>query len=473
LNERLLTAAETRLNELIEPLDLGQSSSSKFDELRRYLAEQLGLAEGDLYVCGSSVRASNLPIRLVQGKARDKHHRLGLAVLGTDELPLATGHARNLANGTNYDAVAVAAKIDGRWTIPVIARRDDRLSDGIKELFPDVDVIDGVTPAGVVNDQPTETKAGDLPLDSLTLELVKAECDERRMILDDEPLLTALAAIRSGKNVIFTGPPGTGKTTVAEAFASAAMKVGVSTGYVPTTGTSDWTSADTVGAYRMIREGGLRFQPGLFLDAIDRQAWLVIDELNRADIDKAIGPIFTVLSGRTVVLPYREETDSGESQCAILPEGETASNGTHAHVVGQNWRILATLNDRDQDLLFELSQAFIRRFAIVPVPVPSPPLYRQILEKLGRTGSATLDERIYKLTSIPGVPLGPAIVLDCARFLRDRLAVAADLGIEVDEAALLRSAITAFVEPQLGHLAEAGRAHVQAHIDRLYAVDGD
>jgi len=36
---------------------------------------------------------------------------------------------------------------------------------------------------------------------------------------------------------------------------------------------------------------------------------LVIDELNRADIDKAFGQLFTVLSGQSVQLPYTKDNN--------------------------------------------------------------------------------------------------------------------------------------------------------------------
>ena len=55
----------------------------------------------------------------------------------------------------------------------------------------------------------------------------------------------------------------------------------------------------------------LEFRDGLFLEAIREGRWLVIDELNRSNFDRAFGQLFTVLSGQSVVLPY-EDPDSGK-----------------------------------------------------------------------------------------------------------------------------------------------------------------
>ena len=61
------------------------------------------------------------------------------------------------------------------------------------------------------------------------------------------------------------------------------------------TGSSDWSSQDIIGGYQPIGGGSVAFIPGVLLRRFDRP--LIIDELNRCDIDKVIGPLFTVLSG--------------------------------------------------------------------------------------------------------------------------------------------------------------------------------
>src|SRR5207248_2922412 len=127
-----------------------------------------------------------------------------------------------------------------------------------------------------------------------------------------------------------TGPPGTGKTTLADAVAAAAAAAGICRGHVLATGTSDWSSVDTVGGYWPARDDPTRleFRPGQALAAIQAEQWLVIDELNRADVDKALGQLFTVLSGQVVTLPFEAEIDGAYLPIAIVPPGGEAPADT-------------------------------------------------------------------------------------------------------------------------------------------------
>lgn len=172
------------------------------------------------------------------------------------------------------------------------------------------------------------------------------------------------AALLAGKqHLMFYGPPGTGKTTLAQLVAGALHDT-----YTMITGSADWSSQDVIGGYQPVGRGEVSFIPGVLLQNFDRP--LIIDELNRCDIDKVIGPLFTVLSEQMTTLPYRTDIGDANSKAYVILPKHKPSKAPHEFAPKPGWRIIATINSIDKAALYQMSFALTRRFGWIYVDVP-------------------------------------------------------------------------------------------------------
>jgi MoxR-like ATPase len=230
------------------------------------------------------------------------------------------------------------------------------------------DLVLGLVPLDFADDYTRSDALRAERLSIPTRDHVHAALNARMTVSTDivDQVMTALAA---GKHLLLYGPPGTGKTTLAEYLTEAYSCLPI-----PVTASADWTAFETAGGLQLATEDGVETllpQPGIITNAVveclnliaaekagevtDHQgAWLIIDEINRANMDAAFGPYFNALDS--------------EHTRVLLPFMDAARREIH---VPTRFRVIGTMNTYDKNFLFRMSYALTRRFALIEVGVPS------------------------------------------------------------------------------------------------------
>lgn len=215
------------------------------------------------------------------------------------------------------------------------------------------------------------------------VQIVLAQLDEQRIVLPDaQTLMTRCVAALLVGHLILQGPPGTGKTTLARILAEA-----FDVRLLESTATSEWSPFHVIGGLRPGSDNSLKPSYGKVADAalkcavhvradVNAEAeggddapaaqarrwqgtWLLIDEFNRADIDKAVGSLYTMLSSCDASNLERSPID-------LWFESE----GRQQLWVPSRFRIIAAMNDLDTSFVNPISQGLTRRFQFITIGVP-------------------------------------------------------------------------------------------------------
>lgn len=188
------------------------------------------------------------------------------------------------------------------------------------------------------------------------------------LLVDSDLLTVAATAIKCG-HIVIQGPPGTGKSSLARAICRAFHCEAIQA-----TAHEDWSVFEVVGrqSLQVTADGKEHIVPvnGVFTEAAiqcanaivrhsdstdePQAAWLIVDELNRAQVDRAFGELFTIL-GTDELVPI-----------TLLHQRD----GNNELVTPKRFRIIATLNSIDRQFVNGLGQGLKRRFTFLTLDIP-------------------------------------------------------------------------------------------------------
>lgn len=423
------TAQGDKAGLAVRILPLIKTGEGAFQRVDEFEANVLFVFHGPLAAGSSSDAFSFNPGTgaLTRSIDRTRHQEgyifaglLGLRPRG-ETLPVQVDGAQRLITyGEALDAISAAIQVqsnDGALgPIPIYDLSDDAVVETLKNDIEAAWAAAGPLPARVAAAQEDEAEA----VEDLDFANIEIPVNPDLLGIELSVYRQINAMLRSGKqHIMLYGPPGTGKTSLARWIASS-LPGGQ---WTLVTGSSDWSSQDIIGGYQPIGGGDVDFVPGILLRSFDQP--LIIDEMNRCDIDKVIGPLFTVLSGQQTTLPYRTDLSDKDSQPYVILPRPKAGAATHEYAPGPAWRLIATINSIDKASLYQMSYALSRRFGWVYVDAPTN------LAGFIATYLATIDPAIvpaaglvcpladiWKAINAARV-IGPAPIIDAIKAIRE------------------------------------------------------
>ena len=129
----------------------------------------------------------------------------------------------------------------------------------------------------------------------------------------------------------------------------------------------------------------------------EKQAsWLILDELNRCEIDKVFGELFTVFG-----------SDSLSAQKSIRLWYEKDENKKRIYIPNR-YRIIGAINNIDKNFVYDISQGLSRRFTFIEILPPEEEYFeeevknaknqsqKRVSEKISEYGGTVIDDSYYE-----------------------------------------------------------------------------
>ncbi len=193
---------------------------------------------------------------------------------------------------------------------------------------------------------------------------------KKRILIDDNILLSIISAINAGFNVILYGPPGTAKSTLSSflpvEFYGAKCNVH--------TADSDWNVRKVIGGISVTYDSSTGKEiigptDGYIVDDIMEcyetrlktvdfdTVFTVVDEFNRTNMDECLGPMFTAMGSDNKLLKLDYNKGFNNSFLEVpIPNG---------------YRMICNMNKYDRTFTNELSDALARRFKWIYIGAPT------------------------------------------------------------------------------------------------------
>ncbi len=298
------------------------------------------------------------------------------------------------------------------------------------------------------------------------LDKLKSKIKEKGLYFGNDDVLSEIVTGLVKGNIILQGPPGTGKTTLAKIICEV-----FNVDYDEATAISDWTTYDTIGGLQPDFDGKneiLTGKNGCVVESIlhccntvvknehysgEKQAsWLILDELNRCEIDKVFGELFTVFG-----------SDSLSAQRSIRLWYEKDENKKRIYIPNR-YRIIGAMNNIDKNFVYDISQGLSRRFTFIEILPPEEEYFneevknakiqsqKRVSEKISAYGGVNVDDSYYaKVNGNAAFVSAETDLKELIRHIRyEKEDDASFLGLPIGTAQIIDAYETAFITFVMG-----------------------